>query len=75
MIPQLRHKAFVQRDSCFRPCCRNERGALALAAVAVQRELRYHQHLPRHILKREVHLIIFIGENPQAGAFFGKIGA
>ena len=52
-----------------------EAGAATLAAVAVEGELAHHHDLPLHRLQTQIHLAVFILENPQTQRLFRQIPA
>ena len=60
---------FVERDGQFRPRGLDERGAVSLARVAVERELRHQQHRAAYILDAEIKLAVGVVEDAQLRDF------
>ncbi len=61
------YEVFVESFRILRSSRGCEGGSFSLSAVAVKRELRYHEHLAFYLRKAQIHFALFIREYSEAG--------
>ena len=70
-LTQRIEKAFIEWNGVLRACRIDERGTASLCRIAIQCELRDHQHRSPCLCKSKIHFPVSIAEEPEPGDLLG----